>query len=174
MSKERHKQQQRKSRTSRVMGFIQLPICTIFAQVKLSVFSADKNCICQGKSSALRLLQMSEPRYLHGENRCLCRLCPCLDSYKIWKAIRSWNSAFMQQNSSKCYHKEKMMEILTCRVKCSIAEAFQQAGLLINLGEKCATELFHLRNFNCTTFPHRRSFSCTPTSPTAWHSWGEA
>lgn len=71
MSKERHKQQKRKFKTDRVMGFTQLPIYTIFAQVKLSIFSADKNFICQDKSSALQLLQMSEPKYLHAREQVL-------------------------------------------------------------------------------------------------------
>lgn len=120
VSKERHKQQKRKSRTNRVMGFIQLPIYTIFAQVKLSIFSADKNCICQDKSSALLFLHCNfwkgqTPSIYMPDNRWFCRLSSCMDRHRIWKAIRYWSSALVQQNCN-CYHKKKMTDFFASRV----------------------------------------------------------
>jgi len=50
------------------------------------------------------------------------------------------------QQESNCYTNKNCWFSWTGSNNAAVAKAVQQAGLLINLGEWCATELLHLGN----------------------------
>lgn len=151
MNKERSKQQKRNYRTNGVMGFIQLPIYTSFAQVKLHRFLAlTKIAFVKTKLLHFDFCTANFAKVKTQVFTCQTTAssvgCPIAQTdTRLGKQSGIWSSALMQQESN-CYHKEKLLGFAKGSNDAAVAKAFQQAGLLINLGEWCATELFHLGN----------------------------